>query len=220
MQKHRLWDLPLRLSHWSLALLVALCWWTAEIHAMAWHTYAGYGLFAVVVFRLYWGFAGSRSARFHHFLKGPGAVFRYAKTLPRRQTPPSAGHNPLGALSVIALLAACLLQVVLGLGAIDADGFDGGPFADFLEFDIARLLAQWHAWNFNLLLTLIALHLAAIFFYRVWKNHNLIAPMIHGRAPLANPQPALTHPLLRAIAGLAISIASIGLILLLPDLLF
>jgi cytochrome b len=101
--------------------------------------------------------------------------------------PPSAGHNPLGGYSALALLFLLLLQIGLGLFSIDVDGFDGGPFADYLSFKTSRLMAGWHEITFNFLLGFIALHLLAVIYYLLWRRQNLTAAMVHGKAHIAEP---------------------------------
>src|SRR6266702_6412216 len=108
----RVWDVPTRVSHWLMVLTVALSWWSASSHQMEWHRYSGFALLGVLVFRLYWGLVGSHTARFARFVKGPSEIWRYLRASSWHATP---GHNPLGALSVMALLALLISQVVLGL---------------------------------------------------------------------------------------------------------
>src|SRR3954466_14244874 len=104
----RVWDLPTRLGHWLMVAGFALSWWTAESGRLEWHRWSGYALLGLVVFRLYWGFFGGSTARFGNFVRGPRAMLDYACG----RLAPAPGHNPLGALSVLALLALLLVQVV------------------------------------------------------------------------------------------------------------
>ena len=180
--KQPLWDWPVRVGHWLMVVLVVACWWTAENHQIVYHSYCAYALLGVVVFRIYWGFVGSNTAKFTQFIQKPNAVWRYLKTLPKREGKVYAGHNPLGGYSVLLLLLIILLQIGLGLFSIDVDGFDGGPFADYLSFETSRKLAEWHELSFNLLLGFIALHIVAVLYYLVWRRQNLTAAMIHGKS--------------------------------------
>ena len=145
------------------------------------HKRYAYALLGVVIFRIYWGVFGSSTARFTQFVVGPKKVFTYACTLHKPSPTPHAGHNPVGALSVLSLLLLMLVQITLGLFAIDVDGFEGGPIADYIDFDLARRFAGWHALTFNALLAVIALHIIAIVYYRVWKKQPLLSAMIHGK---------------------------------------
>ena len=80
----QVWDAPVRILHWLLVVLIATSWWTAENKQLDYHRYSGYVLVGVLVFRLYWGFVGSSTARFGSFLKGPGAIRAYLRTLGQR----------------------------------------------------------------------------------------------------------------------------------------
>jgi len=215
--KQRLWDWPVRICHWSMVILVVACWWTAEQHEIVYHSYCAYALLGVVVFRIYWGFVGSSTARFAQFLQPPSAVWRYIKTLPQRSGKVTAGHNPLGGYSVVLLLLVLLVQIGLGLFAIDVDGFDGGPFAESLSFKTSRAITGWHELTFNLLLGFIALHILAVLYYLIWRRQNLTASMLHGKAlaaPATEPIPAplQTAGLVRFLVGVALAALVVWLI--------
>src|SRR4051812_15764725 len=95
------WDAPTRVAHWALVILIPFAWWSAEVaHRLDWHRWAGYAVIGLLSFRLYWGLAGAETARFAHFVRGPGQMIGYLRGL----APPRLGHNPVGALSVLALL--------------------------------------------------------------------------------------------------------------------
>ncbi len=176
----RVWDVPVRVCHWLMVLCVGVSWWTAETSRMEWHQYAGLSLLAIVSFRIYWGFFGSSTARFSHFVRGPRTIVSYLKG--RWATMP--GHNPLGALSVVALLGLLLTQIVLGLFAVDVDGIESGPLSTYVSFDAGRLAAEWHDDLFAVLQWLIALHIVAVLYYVLFRKQNLVATMLHGkRAP-------------------------------------
>lgn len=181
----RVWDVPTRLVHWSMVALVATSWWTAEAGRLDYHRYSGYALLGLLIFRIYWGLVGSSSARFSRFVKGPRAILDYL----RGQRAPSAGHNPLGALSVLALLSLVLFQIGLGLFAVDVDGLESGPLSHLVSFDTGRACAELHNRVFDVLLWLIGLHIAAVLFYVLFKKQNLIAAMLHGKRLFAQ-QPA------------------------------
>lgn len=177
----RIWDLPLRLFHWLLVALIAFSWWSGEEHYMEWHRLSGYAILALLVFRLWWGFTGSRTARFSQFVRGPGAVLTYAKTLFSSGRDTADGHNPLGGWSVIAMLLAIAAMVVAGLFAVDVDGWESGPLAYWVSFEQGRSAAEFHETVFNVIMALIILHVAAIVFYLAVKRMNLVRPMITGR---------------------------------------
>lgn len=202
-ERVRVWDLPTRLVHWLLVLLIALSWWTAENGRMEWHRWSGYALLALVIFRIYWGFAGSSTARFSEFVRGPRAIASYLKcgwsTVP--------GHNPLGALSVVALLVLLAMQVVLGLFAVDVDGIESGPLSTFVSFEAGRAAADWHEGAFDVLSWLIGLHIVAVLYYVIVKKEKLISAMLHGKRayPGLSAQPVRKASAVRLVLGIAIA---------------
>ena len=117
MQRVRIWDLPTRLFHWLLAACVIGLVVTAKVggEAMNWHLRLGYAVFGLLVFRLLWGLVGGHWSRFASFVPTPGRLARYLGG--RASAADTAGHNPLGALSVLAMLAVLGLQVATGLMA-------------------------------------------------------------------------------------------------------
>lgn len=199
----RLWDGPTRIVHWALVALIAFAWWSAEAGKMDWHRLAGYAVLALLAFRLIWGFAGSASARFSSFVRGPAATLAYARTLPSRVTADLPGHNPLGAWSVLAILAVLIAQVVSGLFAVDIDSIEAGPLSDRVSYDTGRLLARWHHWSFSVLEAMVVLHLAAVVFYLAYKRANLVRAMITGRQHFAeDPRLAFAPPWRAALVAL------------------
>ena len=172
----RVWDVPTRLVHWCIVLAVAISWWTGETGRLEWHRWSGYLLLGLVVFRVYWGFFGSSTARFAGFLRGPRTIASYL----RGTWPPAPGHNPLGALSVLALIVLLLLQVTLGLFAVDVDGIESGPLSVYVSFETGRAAAEWHEAVFNVLMGFIVLHILAIAWYKFVRKEKLLAAMFHG----------------------------------------
>lgn len=183
----RLWDLPVRLIHWSLVGLLVALWLSAENGAIALHKTLGLIVLGLLVFRLIWGFIGSSTARFAGFLRGPTRVLAYLRGLRSPGHAPVVGHNPLGGWSVIALLSLLSAQVALGLVTQDTDGVESGPLNHLVSYDTAELARELHELGFNLVLALVAIHLAAIAFYRFVRKDNLITPMITGRRQFAVP---------------------------------
>lgn len=178
----RVWDLPVRLFHWLLVLLIVASFATAQIggNAMQYHEWSGLSILTLVLFRLAWGLAGGTYARFASFVRGPGAVVRYAIALMRGQPAFHAGHNPLGGWMILLLLASLLVQAGTGLFAND-DIMIEGPLAAQVSKETSDLLTRIHHLNFNVLGTLVVLHVAAALYYLVGRRDNLIVPMITGR---------------------------------------
>ncbi len=207
LRRVRVWDIPTRVFHWALVACFAILWWSAEEREMGLHRITGVTLLGLLVFRIYWGFAGPATARFNRFLKGPATTLAYVRSLFSRNYKGAFGHNPLGGWSVAAILLAAVLQVGLGLFAVDVDGFESGPLSHLVSFDMGREIADLHETVFEILLILIGVHLAAVLFYLVVLRKELITPMIHGVTKTDDPAvqavPALMP--LRFIIGVALA---------------
>lgn len=173
----RVWDLPIRLFHWLLVIGIVLSFITVKIggNAMEFHARVGYCVLALIVFRICWGLIGSHHARFINFVPSPKGLISYLSG----KTQAGLGHNPLGALSVLALLFSVGLQAVTGLFANDDIAFEG-PFAKYVSNGTVELLTSIHHLNEKILIILIATHLCAIFYYQKFKGENLIKPMLLG----------------------------------------
>jgi cytochrome b len=201
----RVWDWPVRLTHWLFVFCLAFSWWSAEQRAMDWHRYSGYALLGLLIFRIYWGFAGSSSARFSTFVRGPSRVVAYLRGTSEQHR--SAGHNPLGGWSVAAMLTLMLAQVLIGLFVSDVDGLESGPLSHLVSFEASRTLAEIHEIVFNLILGLIALHIAAILFYLFAKRDNLIVAMLTGKRRAARMIAMTPVPAWRVIPGIALAVS-------------
>jgi cytochrome b len=195
----RLWDVPTRLVHWALVVLLGFSWWSAETGRLEQHRWSGYTVLALLVFRILWGLWGSASARFTNFVRGPAATAAYLRTMPSRTHVVSPGHNPLGAWSVLAILTVLAIQVTTGLFAVDVDGLESGPLSERVSFDLGRRFAGWHEISFAVLQALVALHIAAVAFHLVYKRYDLLSPMITGRARFAVDPGLRFAPLWRAL---------------------
>jgi cytochrome b len=182
----KVWDLPVRVMHWLLIVLIVVSWLTAEFDLLPLHHLSGYLILALVMTRIVWGFIGSTTARFTHFVKGPKAIAAYAATVFQRGGKAIVGHNPLGALSIVIMLGLLLLQTILGLFTEDADGVGPGPLADLVTRQTGRAVAEAHELVFNVLLFIIALHIAAVLFHACYKRDSLIRPMLTGRKTLSD----------------------------------
>jgi cytochrome b len=206
----RVWDVPTRLFHWALAVLIALQYATAEFHVldMEWHFRFGYATLALIVFRVLWGFFGSQTSRFGAFVRGPKAVVRHTLSLLSNNAAPSVGHNPLGGWSVLVLLASLLLQTISGLFA--SDGIDTqGPLSDRLTTAAVKTWTRIHDWNQDILLVLIALHVLAIALYYLLRNENLLGPMITGRRHV-DGVPLRFAGTMRAVGVFAVAVAAVA----------
>jgi cytochrome b len=178
------WDLPVRIFHWALVLLLISQVVTASIggNAMEYHVIGGYTVLTLVIFRLVWGLAGSRHARFGDFVRGPRAVLTYARSLLSNGTERHLGHNPLGGWSVMLMLISLLVQTGSGLFA-DDEIMTTGPLAKHVSGDTVSLMTAIHDINAAVLVTLVCIHVTAVLYYLVGRRENLIAPMFSGRKP-------------------------------------
>ncbi len=203
------WDWTVRLFHWLIVLLIPLMWWTAEEGMMDWHRRLGLTLFALVLFRLVWGVMGTWTARFVPMIKRLGAVPGYVRDLFAGRHSPSFGHSPIGSLSVFALLAALSIQIGTGLFSVDVDGLESGPLAILISFKTGRDVADIHELNFDILVILIALHIAAIAVYQFVLKANLVRPMVTGRSSDVEPESTVTVRPVALLASVAIVAASL-----------
>jgi cytochrome b len=173
------WDWPLRVFHWLLTAAIAVSFAThyLGLEWFEWHRRAGYVALVLVAFRLVWGVVGPRHSRFASFVRGPRAVFDYLRG---RSPHPVAGHNPLGAISVLAFLAVVCAQAATGLFANDEIA-NAGPFYGWITQETSNRITGWHELGSNVLLGLIALHLLAIAWYDVVRRAGLVRAMWTGR---------------------------------------
>lgn len=199
----KIWDLPTRLFHWTLLGLVAACWWTSgENGDIDWHMRCGYAVLALLLFRLVWGVLGSTTARFSTFVAAPRAVLEYFGSM-RGKEAPHIGHNPAGGWMVLTMLGTLLALALCGLFAND-DIMSEGPLAHHVSERLSDMATSWHETAFYLLLTLVALHVAAIAFYLLVKKDNLVRPMLTGSR--AMPQGVEVPELRMRSAWLALAI--------------
>lgn len=181
MKRVYVWDLFVRLFHWSIVALVALQWLSAELEdeGMDYHLIGGYAVLGLVGLRILWGFVGSRYARFSDFVRGVQPTLAYARALAADSAPRTLGHNPLGGWMVLALLGLLAFMGLTGLFASD-DVMTQGPLSYLLSDDIGHAIKEIHEAGFNILLALVGLHVAAIFAYRKLKGENLAKAMVTG----------------------------------------
>ncbi len=209
------WDWPVRLFHWTLVVLLATSWATAEagVEYMQWHMRCGYAVLTLLLFRLLWGLVGSDSARFMRFVRGPRAVWLYARGWFGARPQHYLGHNPLGGWMVVALLLLVATQAGTGLFAND-DIYNEGPLVHLVSGDTSALLTAIHKINFNLLLAAVGLHVAAVLLY-LRRGENLLRPMLNGRKSAGEyvDRAGLIAPLWRAAVCLALAAAGVWALL-------
>ena len=148
---------------------------------MQWHFYIGYTVGGLLVIRIVLGLFGPESARFSRLKFSIKDLINYIKSLPRRDASGSNGHNPMGALSIIAILIAVSMQVITGLFSEDDALFYSGPLASEISGKLSLEITHYHHIFSTAILVLVALHLSAIVYYLIWKKENLIKPMLTGK---------------------------------------
>ncbi|MBU2360111.1 MAG: cytochrome b/b6 domain-containing protein [Alphaproteobacteria bacterium] len=171
----KVWDLGVRLFHWSLVASVGGAWVLTDPRWL--HRSIGYVVIGLIAFRLVWGLIGTRHARWADFIPGPGPLIRYLAAIVRGREARTLGHNPAGAAMIVALLA--LLSGICATGVMM--GMDRYFGQDWVE--------HWHKWLVNGLLLLIVLHLAGVLLASLRHKENLVAAMIHGQKDLHDPNP-------------------------------
>lgn len=172
----KVWDLPTRIFHWLLfaAVTASLLTGLEGGNWMIWHARLGLLVLGLLVFRLIWGVLGSTYARFANFAPTPRRISDYL-----RGRWHGLGHNPLGALSVFALLALLLWQAGSGLFSNDDIAFNG-PLYALVSKSTSDWLTSLHRQGLWLIVGLVTLHVLAALFYTVVRGNNLIKPMITG----------------------------------------
>jgi cytochrome b len=200
----RVWDPLVRLFHWSLVVAFTVAWLTGE-ESESLHEWAGYVVAALIAIRVVWGFVGSHYARFTQFVRGPGTVVGYLKDTLTGRAPRYIGHNPIGALMVLAILVT--ISGTAYTGWLMADGTRLGMLPDFpriiapaiaddddeeeeekgMNEGSEEFLEEIHETLANLMLLLIAAHIAGVVFTSVRHRENLARAMITGNKRAAEP---------------------------------
>ncbi|MEM1384669.1 MAG: cytochrome b/b6 domain-containing protein, partial [Pseudomonadota bacterium] len=193
-----------RLFHWSLAASVLGAFATVNAGDMGSHMLCGFAALTLVGFRMIWGLIGSETSQFRDFVRKPREIRNYL----RRGQSPTLGHNPLGGLSVVALLLLVAIQALTGLFANDGESFSG-PWAELVGTAVSNQITGMHQLTKSLLLGLIVLHVLAIAWYLAAKNEELLSPMLHGQKQVGEERapPRMANPLIAA--GVFVGVAAI-----------
>jgi cytochrome b len=182
--ERQVWDLPVRLFHWTLvtAIIAAFATNRLGVSYFKYHVWCGYTVIVLVLFRIVWGFVGTRHAQFLNFVRGPIETLRYALAILRGEGRHYAGHNPLGAWMVLVLLSALAVQAISGLFGND-EIFNFGPLYGYVSKDLSLWLTSLHRQLFYWILAAAALHVLAVIAHHVFKREKLVKAMITGRKP-------------------------------------
>ncbi|GAB5604787.1 cytochrome b/b6 domain-containing protein [Sideroxyarcus sp. TK5] len=178
----KVWDVPVRVFHWSLVAGFIVAYLSAEMHKMAVHVWVGYALVALLLFRLAWGFAGNEYARFKSFIFSPQETLAYVRSLRSGHARHYYGHNPAGALMVFALLGVLLAIFGTGLVTLAVIDFEGPLLflANDVSDETAYLFRHAHDWMVNIALLLIPLHLLGVVSGSIQHKENLVRAMVTG----------------------------------------
>ncbi len=175
LPRQPIWDLPVRIVHWYLFIAIVVMWWSGEQGQAQIHEWVGYSVLCATVTRISWGFVGGIGARFRAFVVGPKVILNYI-----RKGGEFAGHNPLGALSVVLMLLCMLIQGSSGLFSTDHILFEG-PLASWAG-EFSSLFSELHVVNWCFLKLLILLHVLAVIWHQWGRGQPIIQAMWRGQA--------------------------------------
>lgn len=175
------WDLPVRLFHWSLVISLVAAWYTSDgaRGLIDWHLKIGYFILGLIIFRIIWGVLGTKYAKFSQFIPNKKALLNYLKNFRQEKAYNTVGHNPLGGLMVVFMLTLILSQAISGLFMND-DIFTSGPYYGSVSSSIQSTMSLVHRNAFDIIIGVSVLHISAAFYYLLVKKANLIVPMITG----------------------------------------
>lgn len=213
----RVWDWPTRAFHWLLVLSILSAWLSHRFAAaigdpsLIWHRWNGYAILVLVIFRLIWGLVGSSTSRFAAFVRGPIFIVRYALDFLRGNKRPFLGHNPLGTVMILVLLVAVLTQAMLGLFTLEHNEIVAGPLKRLLSDEATEVVSKLHVRGLNVILILVAIHIAANTAYGFIAREPLVRAMVTGTKPAHAYEDApeariVRHVSLRAALVLAVAI--------------
>jgi cytochrome b len=182
-KQEKIWDPVTRLWHWVLVVAISAGWSFGKFMSfdtIQWHFYIGYFVLGLMVFRYLWGFVGPQPIRYRALIPGFSETIQYLRNIGKRKPSGSAGHNPVGSLSVIAMVLIITAQASSGLFVESDDFFESGPMVQYVSEATVAQMTWWHRFIADIVLILVVTHVAAILFYLLWKKENLIKPMFTG----------------------------------------
>jgi cytochrome b len=187
----RAWDWPTRAFHWLLVALMLSAWLSHRFSGtvgdpmLVWHRWNGYAILVLIVFRLLWGVVGSSTSRFARFVRGPGFTLRYALDFMRGRKRAYLGHNPLGTVMILVLLAAVLAQGILGLFTLEHNDIVAGPLKRLISDAATERASALHVRGLNVILIFVCIHIVANLAYAFLAREPLVKAMVTGRKPAA-----------------------------------
>ena len=213
----KVWDLSTRVFHWGMIALLAALWWTAEEGHMEWHQICAYTLASMLIFRLIWGFIGSETSRFSHFVSSPKKAIQYIKDAKSSKVNHNhIGHNPIGGYMVVMLLALLAAQFITGLYSTD-DIFTEGPLYSTVSGDIADSLTWLHKNIFYLILGLAVVHVIAVITHSL-KGDKIVPAMFTGKKEVGEQpeKPLMFQSSIISLILWVITLGSMAYFLIIP----
>ncbi|MDV7340923.1 DUF1924 domain-containing protein [Terasakiella sp. A23] len=187
LQYIKVWDLPLRIFHWTMVIVVsttAITGFFFEDLFLTLHVYAGYTLGVLILFRLIWGVMGSYYSRFATFPLCLGDLKSQLDDLKQMKSPAYKGHNPVGAWMIVSLLGCLTLLSLSGLG-VYASEENAGPLADLIPASQGEFFEETHEVLANLLMILVTIHIFGVLVESLVFKHPVVQAMITGRKRFA-----------------------------------
>lgn len=184
----KVWDPVVRVFHWTLVTAFFLAYFT-EDDFLALHVWAGYVVFALIIFRIFWGVAGTNTARFSSFVFRPRIVLDYLKDALMLKAQRYIGHNPAGGVMIILLLISLLLTSLTGVAVYGTEE-SAGPLAAWLSGvgeHRSELLEEFHEFFANFTLLLVIIHIAGVVVESLIHHENLIRAMWTGYKHRSQP---------------------------------
>jgi cytochrome b len=178
----RVWDFPTRLFHWLLVISIIAAYVSNKcgVSYFKYHLWCGYFIIVLVIFRIVWGLVGTYHSRFINFIRNPFSTFKYTRSLLKGKSANYAGHNPLGALMVVALLLGLLVQAISGLFSND-EIFNLGPLYAYVGNELSLRLTSLHRQLFYWIIGAVTLHIIAVLFHVFIKRDNIVKTMFTGK---------------------------------------
>lgn len=181
IQQTKVWDIFIRIFHWSLLATFAITYITEDDFPTL-HVYAGYTMMALIVLRLIWGIIGTHHARFSSFIIKPSAVIKYMKEVAQFRAKRYLGHNPAGGAMVIALLISLSITLLFGLLTYGAAEFSGplAGLAGGVSESLANVFEELHEFFANFTVFLVVLHVIGVAIASFQHKENLVKSMVTG----------------------------------------
>ena len=188
MQRVLIWDIWTRLFHWSLVLCVLFLLFSGKTGNgfYEWHRYVGEAVFALLLFRLCWGFLGSSNNRLSSLVTHPKKGIGHFRALIHREVPVERGHNAAGGWAVLVMLLLLSFQALTGLFIADEEELIEGAFYNSIAGDLSEELLHLHHFNSGLIIAIVVVHVLMIAIYHFWAKTNLVSRMISGKGKWAD----------------------------------